>query len=52
MTFADIWRHTTDPKFIHKDKLDSILMDFKNRIVSTKVPFPQECVEQYPNIFA
>jgi hypothetical protein len=52
MTFEDIWRHTTDPKFIHKDKLDSILNDFKVRILATKVPFPQECVEKYPNIFA
>jgi hypothetical protein len=52
MTFEDIWRHTTDPKFIHKDKLESILTEFKNRILATKVPFPSECVEQYPNIFA
>jgi hypothetical protein len=51
MTFEDIWRHTTSSKFIHKDKLDSILNDFKVRILATKVPFPSECVEQYPNIF-
>jgi hypothetical protein len=51
MTFEDIWRHTTAPDFIHKDKLDSILNDFKVRILATKVPFPTECVEQYPNIF-
>ena len=52
MTFENIWKYTTDPKFIHKDKLDSILNDFKVRILATKVPFPSECVEQYPNIFA
>jgi hypothetical protein len=52
MTFEDIWRRTTDSKFIHKDKLDSILEDFRVRILATKVPFPAECVEQYPNIFA
>ena len=52
MTFEDIWRHTTDPKFIHKDKLNAILNDFKVRILATKVPFPTECVEQFPNIFA
>jgi hypothetical protein len=51
MTFEDIWRHTTSPDFVHKDKLDSILNDFKVRILATKVPFPTECVEQYPNIF-
>jgi hypothetical protein len=52
MTFEDMWRHVTDSKFIHTDKLESILTDFKNRILQTKVPFPTECVEQYPNIFA
>jgi hypothetical protein len=52
MTFEDTWRHVTNPKFIHKDKLESILSDFKVRILSTKVPFPEECVEKYPNIFA
>jgi hypothetical protein len=52
MTFEDMWRHTTDSSFLHKDKLDSILTDFRNRILATKVPFPSECVEQYPNIFA
>ena len=51
MNFEDIWNHVIDPKFIHKDKLESILKDFKARILSTKVPFPTECVEQYPNIF-
>ncbi len=51
MTFEDMWRRVIDPKFIHKDKLDSILNDFKVRILSTKVPFPTECVEKYPNIF-
>lgn len=51
MTFEDIWRHTIDPKFIHKDKLDSILNEFKVRILGSKVPFPTECVEKYPNIF-
>ncbi len=52
MTFENIWKRVTDKKFIHRDKLDSILNDFKNRILQTKVPFPTECVEQYPNIFA
>lgn len=52
MTFEDTWRHVTDPNFLHKDKLESILTDFKNRILQTKVPIPTECVEQYPNIFA
>lgn len=52
MTFENIWRRVTDPKFIHKDKLDSILTDFKNRISQTKVPFPSECVEKFPNIFS
>jgi hypothetical protein len=52
MTFEDMWRYVTDSKFIYKGKLDSILTDFKNRILQTKVPFPSECVEQYPNIFA
>jgi hypothetical protein len=52
MTFEDTWRHVTDPKFIHKDKLESILTGFKNRIMSTKAPLPIECVEKYPNIFA
>ena len=52
MTFEDIWRRVTDSNFIHKDKLDSILSDFKNRILQTKVPFPSECIEQYPNIFS
>lgn len=51
MTFEDVWRRVTDPKFIHKDKLNSILTDFRNRILATKVPFPSECVEDYPNIF-
>jgi len=51
MTFENIWKYTTDSKFIHKDKLESILTDFKNRILATKVPFPSECIEQYPNIF-
>lgn len=52
MTFEDIWRRTTDPNFIHKDKLDAILKDFNDRILQTKVPIPSECVEKYPNIFA
>jgi hypothetical protein len=52
MTFEDTWRHVTDPNFLYKDKLESILTDFKNRILATKVPIPTECVEQYPNIFA
>jgi hypothetical protein len=52
MTFEDMWRYVIDPKFIHKDKLDSILSEFKNRIMSTKAPLPIECVEKYPNIFA
>jgi hypothetical protein len=52
MTFEDIWRHTTNSKFIHKDKLNAILNDFKVRILTTKVPFPTECVEQFPNIFS
>jgi len=51
MTFEDIWRHTTDSKFIHRDKLDAILKDFRTRLLAAKVPFPTECVEQYPNIF-
>ena len=51
MTFEDTWKHFTDPKFIHKDKIESILKDFKDRILATKVPLPTECVEQYPNIF-
>ena len=51
MTFEDIWRHTTDSKFIHRDKLNAILKDFKVRLLGTKVPFPTECIEQYPNIF-
>ena len=51
MTFEDIWRHTTDSKFIHHDKLNAILKDFKVRLLGTKVPFPTECIEQYPNIF-
>lgn len=52
MTFENIWKLTTDKKFLHRDKLDSILSDFRNRILATKVPFPTECVEQYPKIFA
>ena len=52
MTFEDIWRHTTDSKFIHRDKLDAILKDFKIRLLAAKVPFPTECVDQYPNIFS
>ena len=52
MTFEDVWRRVTDPKFIHKDKLESILNDFKVRILATKVPIPSECIEKYPNIFA
>ena len=51
MTFEDIWRHTIDPNFIHRDKLDTILNDFKIRILATKVPFPTECVEKFPGIF-
>ena len=51
MTFEDIWRHTTDSKFIHRDKLDAILKDFRTRLLAAKVPFPTECVEHYPNIF-
>jgi hypothetical protein len=51
MTFEDTWRHTTDSKFIHRDKLDAILKDFRTRLLGAKVPFPTECVEQYPNIF-
>lgn len=51
MTFEDVWRHVTSPNFVHKDKLDSILNDFKTRILATKVPYPTECVNQYPNIF-
>lgn len=52
MTFEDIWRRTTDPNFIHKDKLELILKDFNDRILQTKVPIPSECIEKYPNIFA
>jgi len=52
MTFENIWKYTTASDFIHKDKLDSILNDFKVSILQNKVPFPSECVEQYPNIFA
>lgn len=52
MTFEDIWRRTTDPNFIHKDKLELILKDFNDRILQIKVPIPIECVEKYPNIFA
>lgn len=51
MTFEDVWRRVTDIKFIHRDKLTSILTDFRNRITSTKVPYPTECVEEFPNIF-
>jgi hypothetical protein len=52
MTFENIWRRTTDPNFIHKDKLEDILKEFNVRILQTKVPIPTECVEKYPNIFA
>ena len=52
MTFENIWRRTTDPNFIHKDKLEDILKEFNVRILQTKVPIPSECVEKYPNIFA
>ena len=52
MNFEDVWRHVTDPKFIHKDKLESILKEFNDRIVQTKVPIPSECIEKYPAIFA
>jgi len=52
MSFEDMWRHVTESKFIHSDKLDDILNTYKIKILNTKVPFPSECVEQYPNIFA
>ena len=51
MTFESMWALVTDPKFIHADKLNDILNEFKVRIFGTKVPFPTECVEDYPNIF-
>jgi hypothetical protein len=50
MTFEDIWRRFTDPKFIHKDKFDSILTDFVEGIKQNKVPLPSEVVEAYPNL--
>lgn len=52
MTFEDIWRYTTSPKFIHKDKLNDILKDFNKRILQTKVPIPSECIDKFPNIFS
>lgn len=52
MNFEDVWRRVIDPKFLHKDKLESILKEFNDRITQTKVPMPSECIEKYPNIFA
>lgn len=51
MTFESIWNIITSSKYIHKDKLDDILKDFKIKITSNNVPFPTECVEEYPQIF-
>ena len=50
MTFENIWIRFTDPKFIHKDKFDSILTDFVDAIKQNKVPLPTEVVEAYPNL--
>ena len=51
MTFENMWKLVTDPKFIHKDKLPLILEDFRVKILATKVPFPEECQKDFPNIF-
>ena len=51
MTFENIWKHFTDPKFIHKDKFNDILNRFKVYILSAKVPVPTEVERDYPNLF-
>jgi hypothetical protein len=50
MTFENIWMRFTDPKFIHRDKFDSILKEFIQQIKITHVPIPTEVEEEYPNM--
>jgi len=49
MTFEDLWRQFTNPKFIHKDKFNQILKEFIQQIKITKVPIPTEIEFEYPN---
>lgn len=51
MTFENIWARVTSNQFIHKNKITTILQEFKNKLEQSKVPVPSECVEKYPNIF-
>ena len=51
MTFEAIWYQITSNDFIYKDKLKTILEKYKMYLVQSKVPFPTECVEMYPQIF-
>ena len=51
MTFESIWALINSNDFVHKHKIKDILEKYKHYLVTSKVPFPTEAVEEFPNIF-
>lgn len=50
-TFERLWHLVTRDNFIHEYVLDDILSKFAINLKSMGLPYPEEAVEKYPNIF-
>lgn len=51
-TFERLWHIVTRDNFIHSDKLDDILLKFAGNLKSMGIPYPEEAIEMYPDIFS
>jgi len=50
-TFERLWHIVTRDNFIHSEKLDDILQKFAVNLKSLRIPYPEEAIERYPDIF-
>jgi len=50
-TFERLWHIITRENFIHAENLDDILQKFAINLKSIGIPYPEETIQKYPEIF-
>jgi len=50
-TFERLWHIITRENFIHSENLDDILQKFAINLKSIGIPYPEEAIQKYPEIF-
>ena len=50
-TFERLWHLVNHPGFIHEDKVEDIMIKFKENLEGMDIPPPKEAIEMYPEIF-